>query len=112
MEGANLMRDQTTTIRTKFAATAALTVALFAAGAADAQDKPKVPKWRIDPYTKNDPKLMTALGYVSYGPFEFGPVSSEEVDKFLSYDQFLWVETAHFRIGSSLQNWVVPCDCI
>ena len=32
------------------------------------QDKPKLPPWRIDPYTKNDPKALAAMGYVSFAP--------------------------------------------
>ncbi|MCC7061691.1 MAG: hypothetical protein IT456_02735, partial [Planctomycetes bacterium] len=41
-----------------------------AAPSAAAQDK--LPKWRIDPFTKNKPDAMTKAGYVSYGPFPFG----------------------------------------
>src|SRR5262249_2134916 len=77
--------------------------------------KPTVPRWRIDPYTKNDPELMGKLGYVSYGPFEFGqrgrdPATSEQIDKVLQPAEILWVETAHFRIGLDLDAFVVPLD--
>ncbi len=74
------------------------------------QKPDRLPRWKQDPYTKNEPELMQKLGYVSYGPFEFGPVSSEEVDKFLSFERIRWVETAHFRIGTSLPAWTLPQD--
>ena len=87
----------------------AIPIALLAAATVllaplHAQRKERVPKWKIDPYTKNDPKLMAKLGYVSYGPFPFGMrgsnhVTSDEISKHLGYVNLLWVETAHFRIG-------------
>jgi hypothetical protein len=90
-------------------------LALALAGSASAQGKPKVPKWRIDPHTGNDPKLMAKAGYVSYGPFPFGErgphvATSEDIDKHLDYERFLWVETAHFRIGVALPEWTVPME--
>lgn len=75
----------------------------------------EVPRWRIDPYTKNHPKLLEKLGYVSYGPFEFGQrgtqtVTTKDIDDHLSYAQILWVETPHFRIGTTLEDWAVPFE--
>lgn len=75
----------------------------------------KALKWRVDPYTKNDPELMQKLGYVSYGPFPFGNVAdkttdSSQIDASLEYIQILWVETKHFRIGLNLPAWPVPLD--
>lgn len=81
-----------------------------------AQDKTdKLPKWKIDPYTKNDPKLMKKAGYVSYGPFGFGEigdkeVSTEAIEKELGDIKLIWVETAHFKIGSALARWPIPTD--
>lgn len=80
-----------------------------------AQGKPKLPRWRIDPHTGNDPKLMAKAGYVSYGPFAFGergpnPATTEDIDKHLDYERFLWVETAHFKIGSALPESNVPLE--
>ncbi len=93
----------------------ALALAIPFAAPLSAQTTPKLPKWRIDPYTRNDPKLIEKLGYVGYGPFEFGQrgtkaVSTEDIDKHLDYAQILWVETRHFRIGSTLDPWVVPLE--
>ncbi|HEB52070.1 MAG TPA: hypothetical protein ENI87_02320 [bacterium] len=91
---------------------AALLLALFAAGAAG---QGRRDKWRIDPYTKNDPKKMAKAGYLNYGPFRFGnlaadPVQSTDIANTLSYLQILWVETEHFRIGQQLPQWQVPTD--
>ncbi len=93
-----------------------LAVAVAAAGAAIAQGKPeKTPKWKIDPYTKNDPELMAKAGYVSFGPFPFGNigdkiVQSSQIDASLPYVQILWAETEHFRLGLNLPPWPVPMD--
>ena len=75
----------------------------------------KLPKWRIDPYTKNKPELISKAGYVSYGPFPFGsiaekPVQSSEIDDALEHVQILWMETPHFRMGCNLPAWPVPED--
>lgn len=75
----------------------------------------KLPKWKIDPFTKNEPEAMERAGYVSYGPFEFGmrgsqPATTQEIQERLDYANFLWVETEHFRIGSSLRAWRVAND--
>ena len=81
-----------------------------------AQEKPaEIPKWRIDPYTKNDPQAMQKAGYVSFGPFKFGniadkPVDSTQIDATLEFVRIRWVETAHFRIGLELPKWPVPLD--
>jgi len=75
----------------------------------------KIPKWKIDPYTKNKPEALEKAGYLNYGPFNFGnlgpnPVSSEHIEKHLGYAQILWVETKHFRLGSNLPAFTVPVD--
>jgi hypothetical protein len=84
------------------------------AGCLPAQDK-KLPKWRIDPFTNNDPDLMAKAGYVSFGPFKFGErgpndTTSADIDAHLNYERFLWVETAHFCLGQSLPEWTVPME--
>ncbi len=90
-------------------------VATLTATALGAQSKPKLPRWRIDPHTANEAKAMEKAGYVSFGPFGFGErgtavATTEDIDKHLDYEKFLWVETAHFRIGSALPEWVVPLE--
>jgi hypothetical protein len=78
-----------------------------------AQDK--LPKWKQDPYTKNKPEALQKAGYVSYGPFPFGgrgaaEAQTTDIEKSLPYTQLRWIETAHFRIGMDLPEWVVPMD--
>ena len=93
-----------------------LLLAALAALPALAQDgKEKTPKWRIDPYTKNEPEAITKAGYIGYGPFAFGnladkPVTSKQIDDSLEFVQILWIETPHFRIGTNLPAWSVPMD--
>ncbi len=75
----------------------------------------KLPKWRIDPYTKNDPAAMAAAGYVSFGPFPFGsiaadPVTTDRIDAAMEFVQILWIETRHFRIGVNLPTWSIPTE--
>lgn len=82
---------------------------------AQEQKPAKLPKWRIDPFTKNDPAAMAKAGYVNYGPFPFGNkadkvVTSTEIDDALQHVEILWVETRHFRIGCNLPAWTVPMD--
>ena len=93
-----------------------LLVLVVCVGVTQAQKKrPKLPKWKIDPYTKNDPKAMAKAGYVSYGPFGFGEIGENEVqtndiEKELGKVKLIWVETAHFKIGSALARWPIPTD--
>lgn len=80
-----------------------------------AQNDEKLPKWRIDPYTKNDPEAMAKAGYVGFGPFAFGNIADKttmntEIDDAMEYVQILWIETQHFRIGTNLPAWPVPTD--
>jgi len=64
-----------------------------------------------DPYTKEDPEAMAALGVLSYGPFawadHFGTV---DIDKVLGPGRVLWLETAHFRIGLNMNTARLPED--
>lgn len=97
-----------------FAALSAVAVLAFCETGA-AQRKKRLPRWKIDPYTKNDPAALKKAGYVRYGPFPFGEFGSKlidtaYVDKHLSYAKIRWVETAHFRIGTTLPSWPVPAD--
>jgi hypothetical protein len=65
----------------------------------------------VDPYTENDPERMALLGYVSYGPFPWlkGETTAQVQEK-MGAIPMLWVETAHFRIGSSLGTYELPGD--
>lgn len=88
---------------------------LLCACAALLAQETKLPKWRIDPYTKNDPEALAAAGYVNFGPFPFGNLAdkitqSTEIDDRLEFVQILWAETKHFRIGINLPKYPVPQD--
>lgn len=92
-----------------------LLAALTLASGLAAQDEPKLPKWRIDPFTKNKPELMLKAGYVSYGPFPFGSIADKvttttHIDDALEHVPVLWIETAHFRLGCNLPPWPVPME--
>ena len=91
-----------------------LAVALGPATNTAAQKK-RLPKWKIDPYTKNDPEAMRKAGYVSFGPFQFGEhgskiITTKRIEEHLFYARIRWVETKHLRIGSSLGPWQIPND--
>ena len=96
---------------------------LALAVAAPAQDKPdkqdgkqeKLPKYKIDKYTKNKPEALAQAGYVTYGPMSFGGLgggvaTTTTIEKTLPYAPLIWIETKHFRIGMDLPEWPVPTD--
>jgi hypothetical protein len=79
-------------------------LALAAPGAAQAS-KPPEPPSSVDPYTRGEPERLARLGYLSLGPFLFGPETTEVVESRLGDVPILWVETEHFRLGSSLAEY-------
>ncbi len=98
-------------------ALAALALAV-ASTALPAQDKP-APKDEdevsklgpVDPYTDGDAAAMALAGVVAYGPFAWADhQSTADVDRVLGEKRFLWLETAHFRIGSSFKSIGWPED--
>lgn len=65
----------------------------------------------IDPYTKNDPAKFKLLGYSQVDSFGWaGGERTENVQATMGGLDFLWVETEHFRIGSSLGTYKIPND--
>jgi hypothetical protein len=87
----------------------ALGAALLAALLLPAQQPDDEPVVAKDPYTEADPQAMKAAGIVAYGPFPWADgVSTTDVDKVLGSSRMLWMETAHFRIGSNLRPTKVP----
>lgn len=90
-------------------------IAACVGGAAPLTAQKRKDKWKVDPYTKNDPEKMAAAGYLNYGPFEFGSLAADEVSSTdvaatLEYVDIIWMETAHFRIGVQLPQWSVPTE--
>ncbi len=72
-------------------------------------------KWRFDRYTKNDPEALARAGYVAYYPFPFGehggkPTTTKDIELNVAGVKLLWVETAHFRIGSALRPFPIPAS--
>lgn len=59
-----------------------------------------------DPYTKGEPARLERLGYRSLGPFQFLPnESTGAVRETLGGVEILWVETEHFKLGSTLTSY-------
>ncbi|HKX46988.1 MAG TPA: hypothetical protein VJP77_09825, partial [Planctomycetota bacterium] len=60
----------------------------------------------VDPYTQGDPERVARLGYVRLGGFVWlAGASTSEVQRELGDAPMLWVETEHFRIGSTLDTY-------
>jgi len=65
----------------------------------------------LDPYTKGERELEKALGYERYGFIPWRHTAdSKQVQMNMGGAPMLWVETAHFRIGSSLGTYELPND--
>jgi len=65
----------------------------------------------VDPYTGGEREKMRLLGYVAFGPFPWhGRDRTPDVEETMGGIPMLWVETAHFRIGSSLATYRIPAD--
>ncbi len=77
-----------------------------------AQDKDGMEEFEeVDPYTRGEPERMKRLGYVSYGPFVWRDGDSTlAVQESMGGMPILWVETEHFRIGSSLVTYKLSGD--
>lgn len=81
---------------------------------APAQDKGKEPELppAVDPYTAADPAAMQKAGYVAFGNFSFGGKAggTATIQNTVGGMPILWVETAHFKIGSTLPECRTPSD--
>jgi hypothetical protein len=61
---------------------------------------------KVDPYTHGDEKALERAGYVGYGPFAWADgVTSKDVQEAMGGGDVLWLETPHFRIGSTLSSY-------
>jgi hypothetical protein len=66
---------------------------------------------KIDPYTHGEREALDKAGYVSEGPFEWSEgVRTDEVAETLGAGTVLWIETAHFKIGSTLASYKLHND--
>ena len=64
----------------------------------------------VDPYTGGEPAALLEAGYVSYGPFEWADGHDTRAIEEILGLPVLWVETAHFRLGSTLWEYRVSDD--
>lgn len=101
-------------------------LALFAAIFASAprvcacQEDPRAPTGRlgekevvekVDPYTRGTTEAFDKAGYISLGPFLLGSaVQSGDIESQLAVKSMRWIETRHFRIGSTLATCEVTTD--
>lgn len=59
----------------------------------------------VDPYTGGTREALDRAGYISLGPFPWCEgVRTEDVEEVIGR-RVLWVETAHFRLGSTLETY-------
>jgi hypothetical protein len=64
-----------------------------------------------DPYTGGTRAGLAAAGYANLGPFRIGGYhGSADVDRLLLPTPVRWIETAHFKIGTTLGEYRVPQD--
>ena len=64
-----------------------------------------------DPYTRGKAEALEKAGYVSFGPFVWGDGhSSSQLAESLGGVPVLFVETAHFRLASSLDTYPIGED--
>ncbi|MDP6539384.1 MAG: hypothetical protein QF903_11055 [Planctomycetota bacterium] len=65
----------------------------------------------VDPYTKGDRELERSLGYerVGFFPWAAGQTTAD-VREMMGGIEILWIETEHFRIGSSLKTYKLQGD--
>lgn len=65
----------------------------------------------VDPYTRGEAKALERAGYVTLAPVEWAQgIRADEVRETLGGIDVLWIETAHFRIGSTLESYKSPSD--
>lgn len=89
-----------------------LLVLLLAVGSAlSAQGGKREPFPRTDPYTKSAREKIEPAGYVSLGPFRFGDDhTTAQIEAALEGVPLIWVETAHFKLGSGLPEYRLGDD--
>lgn len=83
-----------------------MTLLLFAPGVGAQGGRKERPE--LDPYTKGEAEALRTAGYSSLGPFVVGEGhTSETVLTYLGNPPILWIETEHFRLGCSLDEYKV-----
>jgi len=88
-----------------------LVVFLAVGSVLSAQGGKREPFPRTDPYTKSAREKIEPAGYVSFGPFRFGDDhTTAQVETALEGVPLIWVETAHFKLGSGLPEYRLGDD--
>jgi hypothetical protein len=65
---------------------------------------------KVDPYTKGERATLEKAGYFSFGPFPWcAGVMTQDIEEALG-QRVLWVETAHFKLGSTLATYKLRND--
>lgn len=65
----------------------------------------------VDPYTRGERAKLDALGYQSLGPFLYcDGIKTSDLDEAIGGIDCLWVETEHFKIGSTLKTYERKSD--
>ncbi len=65
----------------------------------------------VDPYTQGKQELLDKLGYVNMGAFPWHRGhQTTDIAEMLGGTPMIWVETEHFKIGSSLGTYKVPAN--
>ena len=66
---------------------------------------------RVDPYTRGESRALDRAGYISLGPFPLAEgIKTSDVEETLGAGRVLWVETAHFKLGSTLRSYKLRGD--
>lgn len=61
-----------------------------------------------DPYTEEDREIMDRVGYLRFGQMPWGDNhGTKDIDEAFAGEEMRWVETEHFRIGSSLPMYAI-----
>lgn len=83
----------------------------YALGAKPQKPTPREAFEKVDPYTRGKTAALDRAGYVSLGPFPLTTgIKSSDVEETIGGAPMVWVETAHFRIGSTLANYTLQGD--
>ncbi len=89
-----------------------LGLALLLSPARAQEDSKSQPFEATDPYTRGQRAGLDAAGYMSLGPFPWCEgFTTDEIAREIAVP-VLWVETEHFRIGSTLQSYKIASDRI
>jgi hypothetical protein len=87
----------------------ALVLLVPAAPARTQQEKPEERFEKTDPYTRGAKEELARAGYASLGPFHWADgIETRDIEETFGGLSVLWVETAHFKLGSTLPTYDCP----